>query len=71
MKNMSSHTTEKDSFSANESMLRVTLYVAPHLIAKRSMLQNGFWKTLGSFLFAGPAIWRWRKYTLFPREVYE
>lgn len=69
MKNMSRHTNEGISFSAKEIMLRATLSVSPHLIAGRSLLQNGFWTTYENFLFAGPAIWRWRKYAPFPRGV--
>lgn len=67
MKNISRHTNEGTSFSAKESMLRATLHISPHLIASRSMLQNGFWTAYGNFLFAGPAVWRGRKHALFPR----
>ena len=69
MKNMSRHTNEGASFSAKESLLRAMLYVSPHLVAKRSLLQNGLWTAYGHFLFAGPAIWRSRKYALFPHGV--
>ena len=69
MKNMSRHTNKRATFSAKESMLRATLQISPHLIARRSMLQNGFWTAYGHFLFAGPAIWRSRKYALFPHGV--
>ena len=69
MKNMSRHTTERVPLTAPPTKLRVTLYVSLHLIAGRSVGPIGFWTALVSFLFAGPAIWRWRKYAPFPRGV--
>lgn len=69
MKAYSNHTTEKNSFSAKVTQAWRLLIILPHLIAERSLLQNGFWNAYGSALFAGPAIWRWRKYAPFPRGV--
>lgn len=67
MNNIGRHITEKVSFSAENKQARKLFKMLLLLIGKRSMRQKQPWMLYGSFLFAGPAIWRWRKYALFPR----
>lgn len=67
MKNNSRHTNEGISFSAKITKARMLLTMAPLSVAARPMRKKKPWTGYVGFLFAGPGIWRWRKYALFPR----
>jgi hypothetical protein len=44
-------------------------FVAAHLIADRSMPRSSGMTSYACCTLTGPPIWRWRKYTVFPRKA--
>lgn len=69
MKNASGYTFKEFPFSAKAKKAKRLFTVLSLLVAMRPTLQKNYWTAYVSFLFAGPALWRWRKYAPFPRGV--